>query len=151
MPSYLAKMTQSTTKAHLYYFLKYHSGERKRETHLSVVDCWPGPTFRTLDTAFGRGEEISWENVKVSLLIIELSHLGLVGSIKFVKHVLVSNRTSWVDFPRKHQRHTERWGCCFSEMRQQWRALLWRLSCSQAPLWDVCSLSEVISREQSHC
>lgn len=79
MPSYLAKMTQSTTKAHLCYFLKYHSGERKRETHLSAVDCCPGLTFRTLDTAFGRGEEISWENVKVSLLIIELSHLGLVG------------------------------------------------------------------------
>lgn len=39
MPSYLAKMTQSITKAHLCYFLKYHSGERKRETHLSAVDC----------------------------------------------------------------------------------------------------------------
>lgn len=54
-------------------------------------------------TAFGRGEEISWENVKVTLHIIELSHLGLVGSIKFVKHLPVSNRPSWVDFPRKHK------------------------------------------------
>lgn len=53
-------------------------------------------------TAFGR-EEISWENVKVTLHIIEPSHLGLVGSIKFVKHLLVSNRPSWVDFPRKHK------------------------------------------------
>lgn len=111
MPSYLAKTTQSTTKAHLCYFLKYHSGERKRETHLSVVDCWPGPTFRKLDTQF-------WERRRDFLGKCK-SYITHYRTVPFGPSWLYQIRKTPSDFqqafmgrlPEETQRHTERCEC----------------------------------------